>query len=77
MSQSAAPDAPAKVIPESTQGGLKTTVIAEEAEPQNALTQKFTDAEWKALKEFRVSVPILSRLHRQMTYTEGLIETDI
>jgi hypothetical protein len=27
---------------------------AGEAEPQNALTQQFTDAEWKALKDIRV-----------------------
>ena len=30
------------------------TPEAQVVEPQNALTQKFTDAEWKALKEFRV-----------------------
>jgi hypothetical protein len=37
---------------------LKTAEPAQEEhpEPQNALTQKFTDAEWKALKEFRVCV---------------------
>jgi phosphatidylinositol transfer protein SFH5 len=28
------------------------------AEPQNALTQKFTQAEWDALKELRVSMPL-------------------
>jgi len=33
-------------------------VDANEAEePQNALTAKFTDAEWKALKEFRLKLP--------------------
>jgi hypothetical protein len=42
-------------VPAPAQGESKTTVIAEEAEPQNALTQKFTEAEWAALKEFRVS----------------------
>lgn len=30
------------------------TDSADEEEPQNALTQKFTDKEWAALKEFRV-----------------------
>ena len=30
------------------------TVAPEEAEPQNPLTQKFTEQEWSALKEFRV-----------------------
>jgi hypothetical protein len=30
------------------------TNSANEEEPQNALTQKFTDKEWVALKEFRV-----------------------
>ena len=29
----------------------------EEEEPQNALTIKFTQAEWKALQEFRVRRP--------------------
>jgi hypothetical protein len=29
----------------------------EEEEPQNYLTKKFTEAEWKALKEFRVRSP--------------------
>lgn len=29
---------------------------AEEGEPQNDLTQKFTEVEWKAVKELRVSV---------------------
>ena len=28
----------------------------EGAEPQNPLTQKFTEAEWKAVKELRVRV---------------------
>jgi hypothetical protein len=27
----------------------------QDEEPQNLLTEKFTEAEWKALKEFRVS----------------------
>lgn len=31
-----------------------TTPAPEVEEPQNALTKKFTDTEWKALKEFRV-----------------------
>ena len=29
----------------------------DEEEPQNPLTQKFTDKEWAALKEFRVRSP--------------------
>ncbi|KAF9006036.1 CRAL-TRIO domain-containing protein [Cyathus striatus] len=29
---------------------------AEDVEPQNTLTQRFTEAEWKALKEFRASL---------------------
>ena len=33
-----------------------TTVVSDDTqEPQNVLTQKFTEAEWKALKELRVS----------------------
>ncbi|KAL5531370.1 hypothetical protein ACEPAG_4247 [Sanghuangporus baumii] len=34
-----------------------TTPAPEVEEPQNALTKKFTDAEWKALKEFRATLP--------------------
>lgn len=40
--------------PEPAKEEVKTTVMPEEPEPQNALTQKFTQAEWDALKEFRV-----------------------
>jgi hypothetical protein len=29
--------------------------LEDDKEPQNPLTEKFTEAEWKALKEFRVS----------------------
>lgn len=36
---------------------------SEVVEPQNKLTQKFTEAEWKALKEFRVSVLLSSLLY--------------
>jgi len=43
---------------EPAQGEVKPTVVAEEPEPQNALTQKFTDAEWTALKEFRGSLKL-------------------
>ena len=32
----------------------KAPTQPEVEEPQNALTKKFTEAEWKALKEFRV-----------------------
>jgi len=38
---------------------IKATVIAEETEPQNALTLKFTDAEWAALKEFRGTLKLI------------------
>ena len=38
-------------------GGAPTPAHKEIEEPQNALTKKFTDAEWKALKEFRVRNP--------------------
>jgi hypothetical protein len=34
----------------------KTNVTGADEEPQNALTQKFTEKEWAALKEFRVRV---------------------
>jgi hypothetical protein len=34
----------------------KTNVTDADDEPQNVLTQKFTEKEWAALKEFRVRV---------------------
>jgi hypothetical protein len=46
--------------PEPAKEETQTTVITQEAEPQNALTQKFTDTEWTALKEFRVLNSALS-----------------
>ncbi|KAH8110984.1 CRAL/TRIO domain-containing protein [Phellopilus nigrolimitatus] len=36
---------------------IATTAPAELEEPQNTLTKKFTDAEWKAVKEFRAKLP--------------------
>jgi hypothetical protein len=36
------------------------TAPAEEEEPQNSLTKKFSEAEWNALKDFRVRGPLLS-----------------
>jgi hypothetical protein len=46
------------VIPPDTDPNTKPTESAAPAgadeEPQNALTQKFTEKEWAALKEFRV-----------------------
>jgi len=41
------------------QGESNLTVEAVGAEPQNSLTQKFTDAEWTALKEFRGSLRLI------------------
>lgn len=36
----------------------------EDEEPQNSLTKKFTEAEWKALKELRVRFcPVISQSH--------------
>jgi hypothetical protein len=35
------------------------TAPAEEEEPQNSLTKKFSEAEWNALKDFRVRGPLL------------------
>ena len=53
MSTAAPADAdPApKVAEETTAAGVN------DDEPQNALTQKFTEKEWAALKEFRVCAP--------------------
>jgi len=44
---------------EPAKGEAQTTVIAEEAEPQTALTRRFTEAEWVALKEFRASLKLI------------------
>ena len=35
-------------------------VIAEDTEPQNELTKKFTEFEWVALKEFRANQSLAS-----------------
>ena len=43
--------------PESKKVAGETTPAPDtDEEPQNSLTQKFTDKEWAALKEFRVRV---------------------
>ena len=39
-------------------GNAPATAYEEIEEPQNPLTKKFTEAEWKALKEFRVRNPL-------------------
>lgn len=56
--------------PVAAKGDVKATVMPEEAEPQNALTQKFTEAEWTALKEFRGSL----RLALDEAYTDSEIK---
>ncbi|THU86219.1 CRAL/TRIO domain-containing protein [Dendrothele bispora CBS 962.96] len=53
-----APAATPTVTPETKQEA-PTATAAEVKEPQNALTQKFTEGEWKALKEFRQQLPAL------------------
>ncbi|KAH9928788.1 CRAL-TRIO domain-containing protein [Amylocystis lapponica] len=56
----AAPEAtgePADVAPTAPEAAEKPAPAAEAEEPQNALTKKFTDAEWKALKQLRERLP--------------------
>lgn len=48
----------AEISPSTTEPEVETTTeTEEEPELQNALTEKFTEAEWKALKEFRPHLP--------------------
>ena len=61
VAEAAAPE-PASKAEDTTPASAPTSTPAvatddtkEDDEPQNALTKKFTDEEWKALKEFRVS----------------------
>ncbi|KAK7031400.1 CRAL-TRIO domain-containing protein [Favolaschia claudopus] len=42
---------------EATPAATSTPAASEKSEPQNALTEKFTGYEWKALTEFRKLVP--------------------
>ncbi|CAL1715487.1 unnamed protein product [Somion occarium] len=42
--------------PDSTPAPVSESAVKED-EPQNPLTEKFTDEEWKALKEFRTLLP--------------------
>ena len=49
------PEPPAKDEVKPAEPQKLAEAAPEVVEPQNALTQKFTDAEWKALKELRVS----------------------
>ena len=55
--------APAEPTPAPTTHPTPTTkpetAPAEEEEPQNSLTKKFSEAEWNALKDFRVRGPLL------------------
>ncbi|KAJ7105477.1 CRAL TRIO domain-containing protein [Mycena crocata] len=53
-SAAAAPAATAELTPTPT---TTTPAEPEKQEPQNALTEKFTGYEWKALNEFRKTVP--------------------
>jgi len=45
--------AAAEPAPQSTEPKVEAATIAEAPEPQNVLTEKFTDDEWKAIKELR------------------------
>lgn len=56
---------PANSDPETKSTGPEPTEPAPadtDEEPQNALTQKFTEKEWAALKEFRVRA-VVPQLH--------------
>ncbi|KAI0309624.1 CRAL-TRIO domain-containing protein [Amylostereum chailletii] len=44
-------------VPAPPEPRLAPTEPADEEEPQNALTKKFTEAEWAALKDFRTHLP--------------------
>ncbi|KII87493.1 hypothetical protein PLICRDRAFT_699853 [Plicaturopsis crispa FD-325 SS-3] len=44
-------------VEETKAGGETKAEEKEKPEPQNALTEKFTADEWKALKEFRADIP--------------------
>ncbi|EJD07682.1 CRAL/TRIO domain-containing protein [Fomitiporia mediterranea MF3/22] len=48
---------PADATVPSAEPATAPAPAAEVEEPQNALTKKFTEAEWKALKEFRATLP--------------------
>jgi hypothetical protein len=44
-------------VPTNSEPETNVASDIDEEEPQNPLTQKFTDKEWAALKEFRVRAP--------------------
>ncbi|TFY80038.1 hypothetical protein EWM64_g3974 [Hericium alpestre] len=52
-----APKAAAETEAKPTETPAPTATKKEEEEPQNALTKKFTEQEWEALKEFRKELP--------------------
>ena len=65
----AAEAVPAKEEVNAAEPQKPADAAAEVVEPQNALTQKFTDAEWKALKELRVSSIVV---HSSYTLNDGI-----
>jgi hypothetical protein len=64
------------VVPPDTDSNTKPTDSAPapdaDDEPQNALTQKFTEKEWAALKEFRVRVPPHNYAHAHASFIAHL-----
>ncbi|KZS94624.1 CRAL/TRIO domain-containing protein [Sistotremastrum niveocremeum HHB9708] len=56
--QPAPAEGPAPVVAEAKVGAQPNSV-PEQPEPQNALTQKFTEKEWAALRDFRATLPQL------------------
>jgi hypothetical protein len=60
------------VAPPDTESNTKptesTAVADTDDEPQNALTEKFTEKEWAALKEFRVRVPCHPQLRPRVSF---------
>ena len=57
---------PTTKVPEVPSESQATEKAQPSAEPQNTLTQRFTEAEWSALKELRVSVPFPA--HHDLTH---------
>ena len=66
-------------IPESPNAAVEAAKeLPEEGEPENALTRKFTPADWKAVKELRVrpSTELPSVLHcSSETYYRPLVDS--
>ncbi|KIY47068.1 CRAL/TRIO domain-containing protein [Fistulina hepatica ATCC 64428] len=59
-----APNAPEveptkEAVEEPAKEAAPATIVDEAPEPQNSLTEKFAEAEWTALKEFRGEVPTI------------------